>query len=295
MADSRSSKERDQATSAERVLTWATLLAQWTDFARAAVALPDTPAGSRWKAVIADIIGLQAHVHALTELRSIPAEERPLALDRAEIAIRDHTRAIHAAWQAEPMPETLVELVDDARLALRVAAEMGVAWIADADMLEMPTLDDACSAVAAAAKVLAAPVSLWIARPGTPVFAGTPVAQLVSTNADDAGLVAPVSSALEGLASPAASCRHVQVYREVDPATGRPVRDLIVPMDETLPAGQPMLEQRIDAGDPATVRPSAVRDPEHVGRAQRAALGGGTLPVIQPKSPWLVEDQPAGA
>ena len=274
------------------MLSWATLLAQWTDFARSAVALPDTPVGARWKAVIADIIGLQAHVHALAELRAIAADERALALDRAAIAIREHIGAIHTAWQAEPMPETLIELIDDARLALLIAGEMGVAWIADADIPAMPVLDEVCASIASVADSHGLEPSLWIARPGTPVFAGTPIAQLISVHADDARLLTPITSALAVIASAVASCRHVQVYREVDMAAGRPVRDLIVPMDETLPAGQPMLEQRVDGNAGAGgLRASAVGEPARHAEVQQAALGGATLPVIQPETPWLVEDQ----
>lgn len=277
-------------------LTWAALLARWTDFAKAAVALPKTEAGERWRAVVPDIIALQAHVHALGEVRFLAEEERPLALDRAEYAIRQHTSAITAAWQAEPLPELLWDLIGDARAALTAAGEMGTAWIVAGQpgtAVEMPAIETVLAELAGVTPAL----TVLAAAAGMPMFAGAPLVQAIGVAADRAEVVEAVSAALGGVVEPRASRRRVQVYRAMDPAAGRVDRDLIVPMDETLPAGRPLLEVRVDSGE---VMPSVSGDAARVAAAHRAALGEHVPEVIEPEIDWLEppaedEDRPGGA
>ena len=106
-----------------RQLTWGALLALWTDFARAAAAVPPELDAARWRAAAAPIIGLQAVTFALSDLAKLPPSERPLALDRAELAIRQQTDALQSLWPNEPLPHALQELVSDANLALKGASE----------------------------------------------------------------------------------------------------------------------------------------------------------------------------
>lgn len=106
---------------ATRLTSWAMLLSHWTSFARNSVALPNTSEGNAWKASIAPCIGLQAHVFALASLGELPAEERPVGLDRASVGIREHEAVLDEAWAGEPMPGSIADLIIDARDALKRA------------------------------------------------------------------------------------------------------------------------------------------------------------------------------
>lgn len=105
-------------------LTWAALLAHWVEFARSAVALPDDTQGRAWRAVVPEVIQLQAVYFALGELGGLPDDQRRLGLDRAEVLIDRSAAALSAAWEDRP-PESVDELVRDARRRLAEAAESG--------------------------------------------------------------------------------------------------------------------------------------------------------------------------
>lgn len=104
-------------------LTWAALLGQWVRFARAAVALPDDLPGRRMRDSVPDVIMLQAVWFSLDadQLARLSAQQRPLALDRAQVLIDKHVAALHGRWPDRSMPESLGELIDDvqSRLAER--------------------------------------------------------------------------------------------------------------------------------------------------------------------------------
>jgi len=91
------------------------------NFARTAMALPKDGDGPRWRASVPAIITLQAVSFALTELEMISKEERPLAMDRAEILIHDAIHQLDEAWASEPRSDSLTDLVDDALTALATA------------------------------------------------------------------------------------------------------------------------------------------------------------------------------
>ena len=57
-------------------LTWAALLARWTEFAQSSLALPPDAEGDAWRTSIAPIISLQAITHALEEIEHIDPDER---------------------------------------------------------------------------------------------------------------------------------------------------------------------------------------------------------------------------
>jgi hypothetical protein len=107
-------------TEVQRVLTWAALLARWTEFAKSAVALPRDGEGGKLREAVPALIGLQAVAHALAELDQLPEEERALGLDRAEVLIGRYGAALAALWGAD-MPSQVQEVLEDARLALRAA------------------------------------------------------------------------------------------------------------------------------------------------------------------------------
>ncbi|GAB4547827.1 MAG: hypothetical protein Tsb0013_07960 [Phycisphaerales bacterium] len=104
-----------------RLTSWALLLSHWTSWARHSVALPENPEGQAWRASVAPVIGLQAHVFALAELDRLPEDERALGLDRASAGIDAHERALRDAWAGRAMPEGVADLLIDARTALRAA------------------------------------------------------------------------------------------------------------------------------------------------------------------------------
>lgn len=101
-------------------LTWAVLLGRWTDFARSAVALPDTGDGRRMRDSVADVITLQAVWFSLQHLEELGPEQRQVGLDRAGVLIDRSVAAISARYP-EGLPALVAELVGDARAALAKA------------------------------------------------------------------------------------------------------------------------------------------------------------------------------
>lgn len=104
----------------QHVLTWAVLLARWMDFARSALALPKGGESGRVRRAVPALIGLQAVTHALAEVPLLPVHEQAVARDRAEVLIRRYEADLHAIWEAEPLPDSVAEFADDARLSLNV-------------------------------------------------------------------------------------------------------------------------------------------------------------------------------
>lgn len=102
-------------------VTWAVLLGRWTDFARTAVVLPDDAAGRRLRESVADLIGLQAVWFALSNLGTLPADERSLGLTRAGVLIDRHEAALRRRFEPEGLPDLAEELIADARAALSAA------------------------------------------------------------------------------------------------------------------------------------------------------------------------------
>ena len=222
--------------------TWTALLAYWVEFARAGVALPSTDAGDRWRRAIPSIISLQAVTLALGEAGRLPVGERALALDRGEVLVRDHARVLSDAWGADPLPDRLLELIDDARRALDAADSVGRHWLVTGSRFVMPSLDEALDALLAAGFG----GDLFGALPGAILFGGEPA--LFAR--PDASLTLP------GLERAPHPQPQLQIYRQVDPETGRVARDLIAPLHASLPAGRPLLVPLIAQG----VRTDAMRN-----------------------------------
>ena len=90
------------------------------EFARSALALPRDATGDALRQSVPDIIMLQAVTCALRDLGDLPADERALGLDRAELLIDKHAEALTRLWGAgaDPVPPQLADLVDDARTCL---------------------------------------------------------------------------------------------------------------------------------------------------------------------------------
>lgn len=232
-------------------MTWAALLGKWTEFAQSAVALPREDEGGRLREAVPAIIALQAVTHALAELHDLEPEERALGLDRAEILIRQHAGELNRIWRGFEIPEAVRELVDDARLALRAAAEGGWEWTAAAESLMAPH-------PATLAELLVShgfTGDLFVPTPGVPLFEGSPAAFVRGVQESDElfELVeAAVGDFLREAEGPAFQPIARQVYRQFDFAKGGPVRDVVRPMDAALTPGQPLLVPAILAGE---VRP----------------------------------------
>lgn len=103
-------------------LTWAVLLARWTDFARSAVVLPATKEGQQMRDSVADVITLQAVWFSLQHLDELDRGQRQIGLDRAGVLIERSRAAIQRRY-GESVPDLMRELIEDASAALRSAAE----------------------------------------------------------------------------------------------------------------------------------------------------------------------------
>ncbi len=252
--------------SAPTDLTWPGLLAYWTDFAKASVALPKDDQGERWRESVAPIIALQAVTMALGDLdRLAEPDERPLALDRADMSIREHAGALHEVWANEPMSMELVRLIEDARRALNAAKGAGAEWCVEPIGEAYPNDRFVARHPADLAGVLLASGftgDLMVAAPGVALFEGCPACFARDTHggppSDD--VLAMIDLWLgEGVADPAGVEGPRQAYRQFDFAQGGPTRDLVLPMDETLPPGQPLLVMVIERGEamPVSLPPKA--------------------------------------
>ena len=102
-------------------LTWAGLLGQWIEFAQASIALPNDASGKSWKASVPHVINLQAVTFALAEIQELTDDEQGLACDKAAIIIDGAAGELQLAWEDGGLPDSLSEMVSDARVALDVA------------------------------------------------------------------------------------------------------------------------------------------------------------------------------
>jgi hypothetical protein len=237
-------------------VTWPTLLAGWTEFAQSAVALPDSPESDRWRQSVAPAIAMHAIAMALADLARLEHEDRPLAMDRAEMAIREHAAALNAAWRAEPMPASLTELIDEARLAFESALHEGLEWTVESDRFVGLHPGDLAEKLLDAGFV----GEVLIPAPGVTLFRSSVAATARERDGGpvDDEIAAIVQSFLrkcEGKVAkhPAVSLPLRQVYRQFDFAKGGPVRDLVAPVVGDLPPGQPLLVPVVSGGGPCTV------------------------------------------
>ncbi|NNF44829.1 MAG: hypothetical protein HKN62_17630 [Phycisphaerales bacterium] len=247
-------------------LSWAGLLAHWIDFARAARALPPSESAP-WRSAVPAIIDLQAVTFALGDLTRLAPSERPFARDQAEHLIHRSAQTIADAWRAEPRPPAVVEVIDDARLALRASVFAGaeeLVWEGP-DAAVVPTLP-----------VTGDRGTLAVMRPGTIVMRGEPVAWWVDY--DEAALPA----ALPACARRRPPLPH-QVYRQTD-ERGVIVRDVVAPILADPPPGQPLLVLHREQG---RTLDTAVADPSAWERQQRVAWPAGVLAL-----PVEVSDTP---
>lgn len=94
-------------------LTWAVLLAKWTEFAGSAVALPRSGETGLIRQSVTDIIALQAVWFSLRQMDELSDAERALGIDRAGVLIGRHRAAIQARFAGKDLPEGLESLLQD--------------------------------------------------------------------------------------------------------------------------------------------------------------------------------------
>lgn len=214
------------------------------------------------------MISLQAVTHALAELATIDQTEIPLALDRAEVTIRQASADLSGIWQQLPMPKEAADLIADAQLALAEARTLGWSWVVQAESIAAGHPGEVAAALAEHGAR-----EWFVPSPGIPVFRTSPAAHLVPENWTE-----PVDDLLAWAGAFLGSRREVrlagldirrQVYRQFDFAQGGPVCDLVLPMEAGLPAGQPLL---VPAVLQATVQP--------VSLPPRAPVRLDPLPVV---------------
>lgn len=104
-------------------LTWAVLLARWTEFARCAVGLPEAGEAGLMRQSVTDIITLQAVWFSLGQMDELDPAERAIGVDRAGVLISRHTAAIHCRFGDLSLPSDLQSLLDDVLSAYEVVKE----------------------------------------------------------------------------------------------------------------------------------------------------------------------------
>jgi hypothetical protein len=248
-------------------LTWSALLARWTEFAAASVALPDDGEGGRWKRAVPHVVALQALTHALGEVGELEPGEIPAALDRAAVGVREAARALERIWEEDGPPPEAREVSADAELALALAETTGLAWTVASARLVAGHPADVAAAVAASGIA----GTLLVPAPGQPLFPTSVAAHFRPAVWDEERLGA-VAAAIEafldrdGDAAFEGFWPQMQVYRQFDFARGGPVRDLVVPTMLGVVAGQPLLVPAVDGGAamPVALPPRRTKEIEPV-------------------------------
>ena len=219
-------------------------------YAQSAVALPSDELGQRWKDSVAPTIGLHALAMALGEIEKLDPEERPLAMDKAELGIKDHASSLNDIWGAEPMPEAILELIEDAKEAWEVALHEGVAWIVKSERFKTFHPGELAEMLLDAGFI----GEVMIATPGVEVFEGAPVAvcrENFGGQPDDDVLrmIDAFLAACDGEVDHPQIIRPAcQVYRQFDFLGGGAQKDVVAPVTGDLQAGQPLLVPVVSGG-----------------------------------------------
>ena len=244
-------------------ISWSTLLAGWVSFAQRALALPKDEQGQRWRDSVAPTIGLHALAMALGEIDKVDPEERPLAMDKSEIGIKAHVAELNEIWRGEPMPESIIELIEDAKAAWELALYEGVAWIVASERFvafHPAELGDALLNAGYLGEVM-------IATPGVELFKGAPIAIARNNSGgqpedDILRMIQDFLEACDGQVEHPLIVRPVcQVYRQFDYLKGGSAKDLVAPVIGELQAGQPLLIPVVIGGEmcPVPLPPKAAK------------------------------------
>ncbi|MAO22660.1 MAG: hypothetical protein CMJ35_07170 [Phycisphaerae bacterium] len=230
--------------------TWATLLAGWVHYAQSAVALPDTAEGQRWKDSVAPTIALHAHAMALGEIEKVAPDERALAMDKSELSIKEHAGALNQIWRGEPMPESIGELIQDAKDAWEAALHEGVVWIVKSERFKSFHPGELIEMLLDAGFI----GEVLIATPGIEMFKGAPVATCRENFGGEPGpditrMIDAYLHACDGEVDHPQIIRPVcQVYRQFDFLAGGAQKDVVAPVTGDLQSGQPLLIPVVSGG-----------------------------------------------
>ncbi|MEO1009424.1 MAG: hypothetical protein AAFX79_12755 [Planctomycetota bacterium] len=262
-------------------ITWAMLLARWTEFAKSAVALPTEGEGGRWRSSVPAVIALQATAMALGELDEVDDDERPLALDRASVTIEKHAQELAERWAGVPWPEELHELIEDARAALAAASRAGVEWCVEGEPMALGHPAELGASLIASGFA----GDLYLGAPGATLSEGCPCAFVRALRGcvPDAEVLMAVAAFLVEHGDAAEPERRPglrQAYRQLDFASGAVLRDLVVDGEDELRPGQPLLVPVVLAGELQSVslppRRSAPVDPPPLEFEAADAASGGS-------------------
>ncbi|HLP83740.1 MAG TPA: hypothetical protein VK157_05270, partial [Phycisphaerales bacterium] len=193
------------------------------------------------------IISLQALACALGEIDDLPATERAAGLDLASVQIRALASQLNQAWHGEPMPQGVIDLMDDAKAALQAARDGGVEFT----VVQGPLIAEHPAELAANLLAAGFAGDLYLAAPGVPVFPTCPAGfvRVTQGGAPSADIIAEIATFLgKREVKYKGAPRFRQAYRQFDFSKGGPVRDVVIINDEGLPAGQPLLVPVILAG-----------------------------------------------
>ncbi|MBX3380059.1 MAG: hypothetical protein KF805_08175 [Phycisphaeraceae bacterium] len=156
-----------------RISTWSGLLAAWSEFARAAGALPKDGNLGLLRRSVPAIIGLQALTHALEHLDCLPPDEYCAGQDRAALTIRTLRSELESIWRDDAMPAVLLELIGDAESVLLQSRSAGYEFVPERDPYLMPVrsmeLSEWRARRAFVGLLLAAPAAKRV-RAGLPVL-----------------------------------------------------------------------------------------------------------------------------
>lgn len=226
-------------------LSWPLLLAKWTEYAKAAVALPRTEEGDRERHSVPAVIALQATTFALSEIHRLPTDERLLGIERADYTVRERSAELDRLWRGHPMPEAMLDLLTDARQAVQFASTLGTEYRA-ASNATAPDLDAlrTLQTTLVAASTDAHPLTAYAIHPGTRISAGTPV---LFVNPDCAITLTTAALSPDCPLTEPRTTAPTQVYRN---AEGGRTNDLASPMNTAMPPGRPLLIPLIMDGQP---------------------------------------------
>ncbi len=247
--------ETNESSTQSATPSWSVLLAGWVSFAQTAIALPKEGEGGRWRDSVAPTIGLHAITMALGEIEKVDPEERPLAMDRAEIGIKGHIAELNEIWKREPIPESINELIQDAKDAWEVMLHEGVVWVVKSERFV------SFHPAELAERVLDAGYTgeILMSSPGVEMFKGAPLA-IVRNNSggqpedDILNLIEGFLNACDGDIEQPQIVRPIcQVYRQFDFLNNGAGKDLVAPVTGDLQSGQPLLVPVVSGGEMCAV------------------------------------------
>lgn len=236
-------------------ISWSTLLAGWIQFAQRAVALPKDEEGQRWRDSVAPTIGLHAMAMALGEIDKIDPEERPLAMDKSEIGIKSHIMELNETWRGETMPESIIDVIEDAKKAWEDALHEGVVWVVKSERFVSFHPAELGEALLDAGYI----GEVMLSSPGVEMFKGAPIAIARHNSGgqpedDILNMIQGFLNACDGTVEHPQIIRPIcQVYRQYDFLKGGAAKDLVASVTGELQAGQPLLIPVVSGGEMCAV------------------------------------------